>query len=157
MEIFHLTMSLQGFKFFLRHIRFDNKTTREERQKIDRLAPIREVFDAFNSNLCKYFCLSDYTTVVEMLAAFRGKCGFRVYMPNKPNRYGIKMYSLVDPKMFYTAKLEIYVGQQPPGPFKVQTDNSAYYRESWISQLLKDKQKITNKMRKSVYDGLLVI
>lgn len=96
MEIFRLTMSLQRFKFLLWHICFDNTTTREERQKYDKLAPIREVFDAFNTNLSKYFCLSEYTTVDEMLAAFRGKCGFRVYMPNKPNRYGIKIYSLVD-------------------------------------------------------------
>lgn len=123
MEIFRLTMSLQRFKFLLRHIRFDNKTTREERQRHDKLAPIREVFDAFNSNLSKYFSLSEYTTVDEMLVAFRGRCGFRVYMPNKPNRYGIKIYSLVDSKMSYTIKLEIYVGQQPQGPFRVPTDN----------------------------------
>lgn len=123
MEIFRLTMSVARFRFLLRHIRFDDKNTRLQRQNQDKLAPIREVFDAFNSNLCKYFCISELTTVDEMLAAFRGKCGFRVYMPNKPNRYGIKIYSLVDAKMFYTCNMEIYVGQQPIGPYKVQTDN----------------------------------
>ncbi|XP_025831094.1 piggyBac transposable element-derived protein 4-like [Agrilus planipennis] len=46
-----------------------------------------------------------------------------VYIPSKPNKYGLKVYALVDAKMFYTAKMEIYVGQQPVGPFYVNTSN----------------------------------
>ncbi|XP_050315802.1 uncharacterized protein LOC126750275 [Anthonomus grandis grandis] len=123
MEIFRLTMSRERFRFLLQYIRFDNKNTRIERQKYDKLAPIREIFDSFNSNLSKCFCVSELTTMDEMLVAFRGRCRFRAYMSNKPNRYGIKIYSLVDAKLFYTANMEIYVGQQPIGPYKVQTDN----------------------------------
>ncbi|KAH1016933.1 hypothetical protein HUJ05_007675 [Dendroctonus ponderosae] len=46
-EIFWLTMSKQRFLFLLKHLRFDDRTTREERNKTDKLAPIREVFDIF--------------------------------------------------------------------------------------------------------------
>lgn len=122
-EIFRLTMSLARFKFLLRHIRFDDKRTRLERQTYDKLAAIRDVFDSFNSNLPKHFSLSAYTTVDEKLEAFRGRCSFRVYMPNKPNKYGIKIYALTDAKFPYTANLEVYVGQQRPGPYKVDTSN----------------------------------
>lgn len=38
---------------------------------------------------------------------------------SKPNKYDIKIYSLVDAKTWYTLNLEIYVGLQPDGPFKV--------------------------------------
>ncbi|KAJ8937972.1 hypothetical protein NQ314_011642 [Rhamnusium bicolor] len=118
-------MSLKRFQFFLRHIRFDDKTTRSERQRFDKLAAIREIFESFNSNLSKHYNLSVYTTIDEKLEAFRGRCSFRVYVPKKPNHYGIKIYALVDAKLFYTAKMEVYVGQQPPGPFEINTSNIA--------------------------------
>nr|XP_022906087.1 piggyBac transposable element-derived protein 4-like [Onthophagus taurus] len=120
MEIFRLTMSVQRFKFLLRYIRFDDKGTREERQRHDKLAPIREVFDAFNSNLPKYFSLSEYTTVDEMLAAFRGKCGFRVYMPNKPNRYGIKICII-------QRNWKFILGSNPLDPSKCKQIMSPFY------------------------------
>lgn len=79
-EIFRLAMSLQRFKILLQNFRLDDKTTRPERQKCDKLAAVREFFDEFNSNLPKYFSFSQYVTVNEMLWAFRGRCGFRVYI-----------------------------------------------------------------------------
>jgi hypothetical protein len=42
-EIFPFALSAQRFKFLLRGLRFDNMSDREERKKIDRLAPIREI------------------------------------------------------------------------------------------------------------------
>lgn len=125
MDIFRLTMSRIRFQFLLKHIRFDDKATRQERVRIDKLAPIREIYDEFVLNLSQHYNMSAYTTIDEKLEAFRGKCPFRVYMPKKPNRYGIKIYALVDSKMFYTAKLEVYVGKQPVGPFQCDTSNLA--------------------------------
>lgn len=57
-----------------------------------------------------------------MLLGFRGRCGFRQYIPSKPNKYGIKLFSLVDSKMFYTLNLELYVGQQHAGTFQANND-----------------------------------
>lgn len=122
-EMFWLTMSKLRFLFLLRHLRFDDRTTREERKKTDKLAPIREVFDIFVSSCRKHYSISQNATIDEMLLGFRGRCGFRQYIPSKPNKYGLKLFSLVDSKMFYTLNLELYVGQQPAGPF--QTNNDA--------------------------------
>jgi len=44
-------------------------------------------------------------------------------IPNRPAKYGIKMYALVDAISYYASNLEIYAGVQPDGPFKL--DNSA--------------------------------
>ncbi|XP_071056508.1 uncharacterized protein [Onthophagus taurus] len=57
-------------------------------------------------------------TIDEMLPAFRGHCGFRQYISSKPTKYGIKIFCLADAKLFYTANMEIYCGQQPDGPYK---------------------------------------
>lgn len=118
-EIFRLTMSLMRFRFLLRCCRFDDKETREERKKLDKLAPIRQFFDIFVAKCKEGFSLSAYVTIDEKLEGFRGKCNFRQYIPSKPNKYGIKIFALSDAKMYYTSNLEVYVGLQPEGPYRV--------------------------------------
>lgn len=118
-------MSLQRFRFLLRHLRFDDKVTRDERKKLDKLCPIRDLFDTFNSNCQKHYSMSEYVTIDEKLEAFRGRCGFRVYIPSKPNKYGIKIFALADAKTFYTSNMEVYVGVQPNGPYNVSNSPSA--------------------------------
>lgn len=119
-EQFRLTMSMQRFLFLLRHIRFDDHNTRLERKANDKLAPIREVFQKVVSNYKDQFSPSQMTTVDEMLVGFRGKCVFRQYIPSKPAKYGVKIFSLSDAKMFYTINMEVYVGKQPQdSPFQV--------------------------------------
>lgn len=123
-ELFRVTMSLRRFKLLYRCCRFDDKRTREERKKVDKLAPIRELFDMFLNNCKACYSISQNATVDEKLEGFRGKCPFRQYIPSKPNRYGIKIFALVDSKMFYTLNLEVYVGKQPEGPFEVSNKPS---------------------------------
>ena len=70
-------MSLARFKFLLQCIRFDEIATRNERKKLNKLAPIREMFESFVANCKKAYCVSPYMTVDEKLEPFRGRCGFR--------------------------------------------------------------------------------
>jgi hypothetical protein len=42
MEIFRSTMSLEGFRFLLQYLCFDDTTTRVARSEVDKLAPIRQ-------------------------------------------------------------------------------------------------------------------
>jgi hypothetical protein len=60
-------------------------------------------------------------TISEKLEAFRGRYGFKQYIPSEPNKYGIKIYTLVDTKVLYTFNLEIYAGKQPDGPYQVSS------------------------------------
>lgn len=117
-EIFRLTMSLNRFRFLLSSLRFDDKRTRTERKMLDKLAPIREFYDRFVENCKTGYSLSEFVTIDEKLEAFRGRCSFRQYIPSKPNKYGLKIFALADAKVYYTYNLEVYVGQQPEGPFK---------------------------------------
>lgn len=122
-EFFPLVMPVYRFKFLLRAIRFDDINTREERKAIDRLAPIRDMFEKFVGNCQKNYNVSAFVTIDEMLEAFRGRCGFRQYIKSKPARYGVKIFAMCCARSFYTSKLEVYAGSQPEGPFKI--DNSA--------------------------------
>jgi len=93
------------------------KPPRPQRQKVDKLAAVRDFFDGFVTNCQKNFNLSEYTTIDEMLHPFRGRCSFIQYIPSKPAKYGIKMNALCDAKTFYTSNIEIYCGKQPEGPY----------------------------------------
>lgn len=116
-EIFRLVMSEQRFHFIQSCLCFDDDTTREQRQQLDNLAPIRELFDTFVENCRTTYSPGEYLTIDEMLVAFRGRCKFRQYIPSKPAKYGIKIIALVDATNFYILNLEIYPGKQPAGPF----------------------------------------
>ena len=119
MIITRATFSYKRFLFLLRSIRFDDLSTRNEREKSDKLAAIRNVYDIFLGNCRNNYNHSEFTTIDEMLFAFRGRCGFVQYMPQKPAKYGLKFYGLCDSKTFYTSNFEIYCGKQKPGPYDV--------------------------------------
>ncbi|XP_023565842.1 piggyBac transposable element-derived protein 4-like [Octodon degus] len=117
LEVCRITMTLRRFGFLQNCLRFDDKTTRQERKRTDNLAAIRSFFESFLSNCQAIYTPSEYMTIAEQLAAFHGRCSFRQCLPNKPSKYGIKIYTLVDAKTYYTFNLEIYPGIQPPGPY----------------------------------------
>lgn len=119
MESCYLTMSEKRFRFLVRCLRFDDVHDRAVRKQIEKLAPIRDIFTLMVDNFQKYYCPSEYVTIDEQLLAFRGKCPFRQYIPSKPAKYGIKIFSLVDPRTVYTLNLETYLGVQPDGPYKI--------------------------------------
>ncbi|UYV83449.1 hypothetical protein LAZ67_23001049 [Cordylochernes scorpioides] len=82
-ELCRIAMSENRFRFLLRVIRFDDKATRNERLRQDKLEAVRLILDTFVKNCQKHYSPSEYITVDEKLDAFRGKCNFRQYIPRK--------------------------------------------------------------------------
>lgn len=109
--IFWATMSSKRFELLLRCIRFDDSSTREERKKDDKAAAITEIFNILISNSQEAYVLSENATIDEMLIPFRGKCRFRIYMPSKPAKYGIKVMCLADSRSSYFYNAYIYTGR----------------------------------------------
>jgi len=120
-EVFRACMSCNRFLFILNSIRFDDKTTRNDRRSEDKLTAVRSMLDQFVYNCKTSYCLSEYLTIDEMLVPFRGRCSFIQYIPSKPAKYGLKIFALVDAKSFYTGNLEIYCGTQPDGPYNMSS------------------------------------
>ena len=116
MIILRALFSYKRFCFLLRALRFNDLGTQNERKQSDKLAPIRDFHQEFVNNCLAHYNVSELVTMDEMLHPFRGRCGFVQYIPNKPAKYGIKIYALCDAKTFYTLNLEIYCGKQMPGP-----------------------------------------
>ncbi|CAF1236584.1 unnamed protein product [Rotaria sordida] len=106
--IYHATMSLERFKDLLRFLRFDD---RQLRDKLDRLAPIRTIFECFVKQLPQHFIPSENLTIDEQLVPFRGRCSFVQYIPKKTSKYGLKFRVLCDVDSRYVLALELYTGK----------------------------------------------
>lgn len=108
-------MSKNRFEVLLNTIRFDDSSTRETRQETDAAAPISQLFDSFITKCHKVYTIGSYACVDEMLVAFRGRCKFKMYMPKKPSKYGIKIMCLTDARTGYLLNAYIYTGKDSDG------------------------------------------
>ena len=81
---YRCVMSERRFNFLIRALRFDDSATRNERKKKDVFAPMRKLWDnVINQCRCNY-SPGPHVTVDEQLLSFRGRCSFRMFIPNKP-------------------------------------------------------------------------
>lgn len=87
-------MSLNRYKALVASLRFDDAQTRQERKTTDKAAPISEIFYKVIQNSRAVYRPSPYITIDKMLVPFRGQGSFRMYMPRKPKKYGIKVMCL---------------------------------------------------------------
>ena len=120
---FTATFSFRRYLKLLRCLRFDDVATRDVRREGDKFCLLRDVFNSFDENLRRHLKPSDDVCVDETLVRFRGRCGFKVYMPSKPGKYGILFRSVADAEFHYIWKLWPYAGK-PANPQKVPTNSS---------------------------------
>ncbi|CAJ1064709.1 dual specificity protein phosphatase 26 isoform X1%2C partial [Xyrichtys novacula] len=104
-------MSRKRFHQILRAMRFDDKMQRRARFKNDKLAPIRSLWDMWRHRLPLLFNPGSEVTIDEQLLPFKGRCSFKQYMPKKPAKYGIKIWTAADVSTSYAWKVSIYTGK----------------------------------------------
>ncbi|KRX18469.1 PiggyBac transposable element-derived protein 4 [Trichinella nelsoni] len=79
------------------------------------LASIRDVWDDWVARLPMICNSGAYVTVDKRLIPLKGRCPFRQYMPKKPAKYGIKVWTLCDAKTSYAWNMQIYTGKRASG------------------------------------------
>lgn len=104
-------MSFRRFKFLSVNMRFESRETRTKRTANDRLAPIRQLWDAFIGYCSRYYTMSQCAIIDEQLLGFRGRFGAKVHIKSKPARCGIKIICLNDAKTNYLYNAIPYTGQ----------------------------------------------
>lgn len=110
--LFGKIMSRDRFKEITRVMRFDDAEARRKHRSPDKLEPIRDLFDTWNTYLRDAYVPGWSVTVDEQLVTFRGRCPFRQYIPSKPGKYGIKFWVCCDALTSYVWKMEIYKGKE---------------------------------------------
>ena len=115
-------------------LRFDDKNMRSARKEEDPLAPIREVWDRFERSLKRHYTPRSFLTIDKQLVPFRGRCKFRMYIPNKPDKYGLKIYWLCESDTGYPLRGLPYLSKVDRLPEKDHGENCVrkliepYYR-----------------------------
>ncbi|XP_039286826.1 piggyBac transposable element-derived protein 4-like [Nilaparvata lugens] len=139
-DLYRATMTAERFLFLINCIRFDDRETRNERREESKLAPIKKVWDLFVMNCSENYQPSSFCTIDEQLVGFRGRCPFRVYMPKKPNRYGIKILMICDNDTKYMFNAIPYLGKGSSPEGVVSTH---YFVEKLVESLKGSHRNIT--------------
>ncbi|KAG8238842.1 hypothetical protein J437_LFUL018605 [Ladona fulva] len=106
-------MARNRFAHILQFIRFDDKSTLDQRRANDKFAAIRDVWVWFVEDWKRLFEAFEDITIDEQLVAFRGRYPMRQYMKSKPAKYGIKIWAAADVKASYMYNLQVYTGKLP--------------------------------------------
>ena len=77
----------------------------------DPIAKVRPIVDKLQRNSQKCFRPGRELSVDEAMVAFKGRLGFKQYIPNKPTKWGIKVWVLADSRTGYLCNLEVYTGK----------------------------------------------
>ena len=116
-SVHHLTwatvaMPRNRFQFLINKITFDDIETRAFRFKnVGKFYLINEIFDAVRTKVKSALNPGMDLAVDETLYAYRGRCSFRQYMKSKPNKYGIKYWSIGCVSSGYLCDFSIYLGK----------------------------------------------
>lgn len=89
--------------------------------------------------------LANFVTIDGMLVPFYGRCGFIHYMPQKPAKYGFKMYALCNTQTFYTFNFDIYCGKQRGGSYMTSSKPFDICKIMINSIIYSHKNLTTNK------------
>ena len=101
----------QQVQILIRAIHFDNYRDRAARLQNDHLAAISEVWNKLVSNLRRFYVPEDILTVDEQLVDYRGMIPGHIYIPSKPDKYGIKIFWFCKSKSGFPLNANIHVGK----------------------------------------------
>ncbi|XP_069176151.1 piggyBac transposable element-derived protein 4-like [Procambarus clarkii] len=76
----------------------------------DRLIKVRPLMDYFSEKFESVYIPKKELSLDEGTMAWRGRLSFKVYNPNKPDKYGVKFYMLAEGKSGYIYKFDVYCG-----------------------------------------------
>ena len=133
---FSKMMARDRFLKILRFLRFDDKSTRRRRLPNDKFALCSQVFYRFihNAQLC--YNPHAYLTIDEQLFPSKVRCRFIQYMANKPDKFGIKFWLMVDNNSKYLVNGFPYLGKDDSRPNNMQLSEFVVRKlaEPWMNQ-----------------------
>jgi len=105
-QAFRQSMSRNRFRQIKTFMRFDCRTTRSERIKDDKFCIMSRVLYSQ-----KAYIPEVSLTVDEQLFPTKARCRFTQFMPNKPDKFGIKFWILAELNSKYCLNKKPYLGK----------------------------------------------
>lgn len=110
LSVFKETMSRDKFKQIRRVLRFERNKIRWC-EKEDEFCPIRYIFEQFTCNCMICYQPERKLTIDERLLPLKNRCSLIQFIPSKPDKYGIKLWLLVDATTKYVYNQRPYLGR----------------------------------------------
>jgi len=104
-------MTRDRFIEIKKFLRFDMRNTLNERLQDDKFCLMSFVLSRFVSNSQRSYIPEDSLTIDEQLFPTKARCRFTQYMPDKPDKFGIKLWVLADLKTKYCLNVIPYLGK----------------------------------------------
>lgn len=116
----------------------------------DKLFKVRWLYELVKNRCITSYSPSANLAVDEAMIGFKGRIGFKQYMPAKPTKWGIKVWSLADSANGYLLNFEFYTGAASAEEKKQEAPNQSlvlrlmtpyegkYYRlwmDNWYSSI----------------------
>lgn len=109
-------MTRDRFRELIRFLRFDEKSSRAQRIPADKFALISEIWNKFVENCLRCYRPCENITVDEQLLPSKARCKFTQFMPNKPDKYGLKFWIAADVESKYICNAFPYLGKEEGRP-----------------------------------------
>lgn len=120
---FGKTMTKNRFLLILSlfHLNNNDNNVARGQDGHDPIFKVRRVYDHLRMKFEEVYSPGENIAIDEGMIAWRGNLSFRVYMPDKPDKFGVKLFMLCDSSNGYCSRLEIYHGtqQQPSEKGKI--------------------------------------
>ena len=131
MPIFSKIMSSNRFFLLLRMLHFNDNTVNPRN---DPLYKIRPVFDRLTKKMKGLFYPFQDLVIDESLMLFKGRLSFRMFIPSKRHRFGIKLYMLCDCETGMVLDIIVYTGKTTDVP----SDDVLGASGAVVREMLKD-------------------
>ena len=76
----------------------------------DPLHKIRPIYDVLSSRFRTIYTPKEHICIDEAMVPWKGRLTFKQFIPNKPNRFGVKLYMLCESDSAYLCDFDVYVG-----------------------------------------------
>jgi len=108
LPVYRATMSRERYILIKRFFRVDDRTRRNPE---DPLSPVRHIWNVFLSSLMTFYVPEPHLTIDEQLLEFHGNVKFRMYIPSKPGKYGMKVIWICEASTGYALSALVYIGE----------------------------------------------
>ncbi|XP_021342234.1 piggyBac transposable element-derived protein 4-like [Mizuhopecten yessoensis] len=117
--VFGKTMPRDRFFNLLSFIHLSNNETALPRgdEAYDPVYKVRPIYDVLSQKFRTVYIPEENISIDEGMVTWKGRLSFRQYLPNKPDKFGMKLYILCESTSGYMCDLDIYTGKDyDPNP-----------------------------------------
>ena len=110
--IVHVQICPNDCIFRYLHLQDNNDTSVDHHA--DKLWKVRGFLEYLTRRFQEVYEVDGHVTVDESMVKFKGRLGFRQYLPLKPIKWGIKVWVLAESCTGYCANFQVYTGREGP-------------------------------------------